>query len=196
MDLFQPLIDHISRKISLTEDEMKEFISHFKVTKIKKRQFIIQPDFIPKYRNYVLQGAFRAYVVADKGEEHTIQLAVEDWWISDYNGYIFQQPASMFVVAMEDSVILQIDYDSEQNLKSANHQYETFFRKMAESSVAAMQRRLISNHTKTAEERFEEFEKKYPTIAQRVPQYVLASFLGMTTQYLSKLRNIRVSRKS
>lgn len=196
MDPFQPLIDHISKKVSLTEDEVKEFISYFKVTKIKKRQFIIQPDFIPKYRNYVLQGVFRAYVVADQGEEHTIQFAVEDWWISDYNAYISQQPASMFVVALEDSVILQIDYESEQKLKGANHKYETFFRKMAESSVAAMQRRLISNLMKTAEERYQEFEQKYPSIAQRVPQYALASFLGMTTQYMSKLRNIRVSKKS
>ncbi len=196
MDSFQPLIDHINKKISLTEDEMKEFISYFKVTKIKKRQFIIQPDFVPKYRNYVVQGAFRAYVVADEGEEHTVQFAIEDWWISDYNGYIFQQPASMFVMALEDSTILQIDYESEQNLKAANQKFETFFRKMAESSVAAMQRRLISNLTKTAEERYEEFEKKYSSITQRVPQYALASFLGMTTQYLSKLRNIRVSKKS
>ncbi|MBT2623644.1 Crp/Fnr family transcriptional regulator [Chryseobacterium sp. ISL-6] len=196
MDPFQPLISHISKKISLTEDEMKGLISYFKVTKIKKRQFIIQPDFIPKYRNYVVQGAFRAYVVADEGEEHTIQFAVEDWWISDYNAYVSQQPASMFVMALEDSIILQIDYESEKNLKSAYHKYETFFRKMAESSVAAMQRRLISNLTKTAEERYQEFEQKYPSIAQRVPQYVLASFLGMTTQYMSKLRNIRVSKKS
>ncbi|WP_295222628.1 Crp/Fnr family transcriptional regulator [uncultured Chryseobacterium sp.] len=196
MDSFQPLIEHISKKISLTEDEMKEFISYFKVTKIKKRQFIIQPDFVPKYRNYVVKGAFRAYVVADESEEHTVQFAIEDWWISDYNGYIFQQPASMFVMALEDSIILQIDYASEQDLKTANPKFETFFRKMAEGSVAAMQRRLISNLTKTAEERYEEFEQKYPSIAQRVPQYVLASFLGMTTQYLSKLRNIRVSKKS
>ncbi len=196
MDPFQPLIDHISKKISLNEDEVREFISYFKVTKIKKRQFIIQPDFIPKYRNYVVLGAFRAYVIADEGEEHTIQFAVEDWWISDYNAYISQQPASMFVMALEDSSILQIDYESEQKLKAANHKYETFFRKMAESSVAAMQRRLISNLTKTAEQRYEEFEQKYPSIAQRVPQYALASFLGMTTQYMSKLRNIRVSKKS
>ncbi|MEN4762205.1 Crp/Fnr family transcriptional regulator [Chryseobacterium sp. C39-AII1] len=196
MDSFQPLIDHISKKISFNEEEMKEFISYFKVTKIKKRQFIIQPDFIPKYRNYVVQGAFRAYVIGDEGAEHTVQFAIEDWWISDYNGYISQQPASMFVMALEDSIILQIDYESEQNLKAANHKFETFFRKMAESSVAAMQRRLISNLTKTAEERYEEFEQKYPSIAHRVPQYALASFLGMTTQYLSKLRNIRVSKKS
>ena len=196
MDSFQPLIDHVSKKISLTGDEMNEFVSHFKVTRIKKRQFIIQPDFIPKYRNYVVQGAFRAYVIAEEGEEHTVQFAIEDWWISDYNAYILQQPASMFVMALEDSIILQIDYESEQHLKAASHQYETFFRIMAESSVAAMQRRIISNLTKTAEERYREFEEKYPSIARRVPQYALASFLGMTTQYLSKLRNIRVSGKS
>jgi len=196
MDPFQPLIDHITSKITLSEDEAKEFISFFKVTRVKKRQFIIQPDFIPKYRNYVVQGAFRAYVVADEGEEHTIQFAVEDWWISDYSGYIFQQPASMFVMALEDSVIVQIDYESEQKLKASHHKYETFFRVMAERSVAAMQKRLISNLTKTAEERYQEFEKKYPLIVQRVPQYALASFLGMTTQYMSKLRNMRVSKKS
>lgn len=196
MDHLQPLSDHIKNKISLTADEEREFISYFKVARIRKRQFIIQPDFIPKYRNYVVLGAFRAYVMGDDGEEHTVQFAIEDWWISDYNGYIFQQPASMFVMALEDSIILQIDYESEQKLKAAHPHYETFFRKMAESSVAAMQRRLISNLTKTAEERYKEFEEKYPSIIRRVPQYALASFLGMTTQYLSKLRNIRVSKKS
>ncbi|MDR6158715.1 CRP-like cAMP-binding protein [Chryseobacterium sp. SLBN-27] len=196
MDPLQDLIDHIKKKIALTDNEAEEFISYFKVAKIKKRQFIIQPDFVPKYRNYVVKGAFRAYVVADKGEEHTIQFAIEDWWISDYSNYIFQQPASMFVMALEDSIILQIDYQNEQKLKAAKHKYETFFRKMAESSAAAMQKRIISNLTKTAEERYQEFEEKYSLIARRVPQYALASFLGMTTQYLSKLRNNRVSKKS
>lgn len=196
MDQFQSLSDHIIKRISLSEAEVQEFISCFKITKVKKRQFIIQPDFVPKYRNFVFQGAFRAYVVADEGEEHTIQFAVEDWWISDYNGYIFQKPASMFVMAMEDSVILQIDFESEQKLKLSNHKFETFFRIMAERSFAGMQRRLISNLTKTAEERYQEFEEKYPSIVARVPQYTLASFLGMTTQYLSKIRKSRVSKKS
>lgn len=194
MEEYQKLIEHIDKRISLDEDEMQEFISYFKVTKVKKRQFIIQPDFVPKYRNFVVQGAFRAYVVASKGDEHTIQFAVEDWWISDYNCYIAQQPASMFVMAIEDSIILQIDFESEQKLKASNHKYETFFRIMAERSFAGMQRRLISNLTKTAEERYDEFEKKYPLIANRFPQYALASFLGMTTQYMSKLKKDRLQK--
>jgi len=193
---YSPLIEHVQKRVSLSEAEVQQFIAAFKVTKVKKRQFIIQPDFVAKYRSYVLQGAFRGYVVADEGQDHTIQLAIEDWWISDYNSYIFQQPASMFVVALEDGVVLQIDYAGEQQLKSLNPKFETFFRIMAERSTAYMQRRIITSLTKTAEERFQEFEDKYPQLVNRVPQYVLASFLGITTQYLSKLRNMRTSKKS
>ena len=143
-----------------------------------------------------MQGAFRAYVVADEGQEHTITFAIDDWWITDYNSYIFQQPATMFVVALEDSIILQLDYEKEQELKLQNHKFETFFRIMAERGLAAQQRRIISNLTQTAEERYETFSNKYPQIVQRVPQYALASYLGMTAEFLSRIRNKRVSKKS
>ena len=189
------LANHIQSRVDLNQEELDFFLAQFKVAKVKKRQFIIQPDFVAKYRNFVVDGAFRAYVIADEGNEHTIQFAVEDWWISDYKSYIYQVPASMFVIALEDSIILQLDYEKEQLLKSSNHKFETFFRIMAERSFAGMQKRIISNLTKTAEERYTEFEKKYPKIAHRVPQYALASFLGMTTQYLSKLRTAMVSKK-
>ena len=195
MTELQPLLAHINKRIALTEAEEQLFLNSFKLAKIKKRQFIIQPEFVAKHRHYVLEGAFRAYVVADEGQEHTIQFAIEDWWISDYNSYIYQQPATMFVMALEDSVILKIDYESEQMLKESNHKFETFFRMMAESSVAAMQRRLISNLTQTAEERYELYLEKYPKIANRVPQYALASFLGMTTEFLSKIRNKKTHTK-
>ena len=187
--------NHIQKRVNLTPEEVQEFLSCFKIVKVKKRQFIIQPDFVAPHRNYVLQGAFRAYVVGDEGEEHTIQLAIEDWWISDYNSYIYQKPASMFVVALEDAVLAQIDFEKEQQLKARNHKYETFFRVTAERSTAFMQRRLIASLTKTAEERFNEFEEQYPQLSRRLPQYVIASYLGMTTEYLSKLRNRRVGQR-
>ena len=196
MNQVQPFIDHVNKKIALSDDEMQEFLSYFKLTKVKKRQFIVQPEFVARYRNYVLNGCFRGYVVTDGGEDHTIQLAIEDWWISDYNSYIYQTPATMFVIAIEDSTILQIDFENEQKLKKANPKFETFFRISAESSAAYMQRRIITDLTKTAEERFIEFEKKYPLIINRFPQFVIASYIGMTTQYLSKLRNTRAHKKS
>lgn len=191
-----PLVNYVKKRVDISDEELQEFASYFKTALIKKRQFIVQPDFVAKYRTYVVKGAFRGYVVGDAGEDHTIQLAIDDWWISDYNSYIYQKPATMFVVALEDSQVIQIDYPSEQLLKQKNHKFETFFRIMAERSTASMQRRLISNLTMTAEERYREFEEKYADMLQRIPQYALASFLGISTEYLSKLRNKRVSRKS
>ncbi len=190
------IIEYIEKFVKLTDEESLFFISYFKESKIKKRQFIVQPDFTAKYRNYVLKGAFRAYVVADEGQDHTISFAIDDWWITDYNSYIFQQPATMFVVALEDSTILQLDYDKEQELKRSNHKFETVFRVMAERGLAFHQRRIISNLTQTAEERYINFVDRYPQIVQRIPQYALASYLGMTTEFLSRIRNKRVSKKS
>ena len=188
--------EHILKRISFTDDELNVFCDSFKSLRVKKRQFIIQPGFVATHRYYVVQGSFRAYVIGDEGEEHTIQFAVDDWWISDYNSYIYQQPASMFVMALEDSIVLQIDYETEQGLKKSRHSFETFFRILAENTAAYMARRVITNLTQSAEQRYESFLERYPQIVSKVPQYALASFLGMTTEYLSKLRNKRSSRKS
>lgn len=189
------IIDYIKRSVSLSDQEAEKFAASFREVKIKKRQFIVQPNFVVKNRNYVLEGAFRAYVVDDNGQDSTIAFAIEDWWITDYNSYILQKPATMFVVALEDSIILEISYEKEQDLKQSNHKFETFFRIRAERTAAFMQQRIISNLTQTAEERYENFIAKYPQIVQRVPQYALASYLGMTTEFLSRIRNKRVNKK-
>ena len=190
------IIEYINKSVHLTDQEAEIFGASFREVKIKKRQFIVQPDFIVKNRNYVLNGAFRAYVVDDNGQDSTIAFAIEDWWITDYNSYILQKPATMFVVALEDSVILEISYEKEQALKQSNHKFETFFRIRAERTAAFMQQRIISNLTQTAEERYESFINKYPQIVQRVPQYALASYLGMTTEFLSRIRNKKASKSS
>lgn len=196
MSEYDQLKAHVQKRLSITEDELTEFCNAFKTVKVKKRQFIVQPEFVAKNRFYVVQGTFRAYVIGDEGQEHTIQFAISDWWISDYNSYIFQQPASMFIVALEDSLILQISHEAESALKQQRHVFETFFRILAEGTAAYMARRVITNLTKTAEQRYEIFLERYPDIVTKVPQYALASFLGMTTEYLSKLRNRRVSSKT
>jgi CRP-like cAMP-binding protein len=192
----EQLQQHILKRVALSSEEFAEFANAFRLVKVKKRQFIIQPEFIAKHRYYVVQGSFRAYVIGDEGEEHTIQFAIDDWWITDYNSYIFQQPASMFVMALEDSTVFQIDYEAEQALKQKMHVFETYFRILAEGTAAHMARRVITNLTQTAEQRYEGFLDRYPLIVNRVPQYALASFLGMTTEYLSKLRNKRIPKKS
>ena len=190
------IVEYINRYVTLTDEESQQFSAAFREVKIRKRQFIVQPDFTVKHRHFVLKGTFRAYVVGDEGQDHTIAFAIEDWWITDYNSYILQKPATMFVVALEESIILEITYEKEQQLKKDNHKFETFFRIRAERTAAFMQQRIISNLTQTAEERFEGFVMKYPLIVQRVPQYALASYLGMTTEFLSRIRNRRTHKKS
>jgi len=192
----EEIVRYIKKFVPLTEEEALEFRSAFKLTKFKKRQFIVQPNFPSPHRYYVLKGAFRAYVVTEAGQEHTISLAIEDWWITDYNSYLYQQNATMFIVALEDSIALQLDFTKEQELKAMNPKFETFFRIIAERGLAYQQRRVITNLSLSAEQRFLDFMEKYPNLAQRVPQYALASFLGMTTEYLSRLRNKRVARKN
>ena len=196
MEDLTSFIENINKKVVLSPDELQILLSEFKIRKVKKRQFIVQPEFVNKQRTYVLQGAFRSYVVDEKGSEHTIQFAIEDWWIADYNSYIYQTPATMFVVALEDSVILQINYEAEQKLKSSTYNFEKLFRLMAEKSAAFYSRRIVAMLTQNAEQRYNEFLDKFPEVAQRLPQYALASYLNMTTEFLSKIRNEKVKKKS
>ncbi len=188
---YELLAKHIRARVELTDEELDFMLSQFKLTKIKKRQFIVQPGFPARTQNFVVQGAFRSYVVRDGGEDNTIQLAIEDWWITDYESYYNLKHATLFIVALEDSVILQLDHEKEKMLKEMSHKYQTYFINILERCLAFMQRRIVSNLSKDAEERFLEAMDQYPHLAQRVPQYAFASYLGMTTEYLSKLRNKR-----
>ena len=189
------LEDYIRKFELLTDDEIQYFLAAFEEVRVKKRQYIVQPNFTANARHFVVEGAFRAFVICKNGKDHTISFAIEDWWITDYNSYIYQQPATLFVVALEDSIILRLNYEKEQELKACNHNFETIFRILAERGLAFHQRRLISNLTQTAEQRYNHFMAQYPQVALRLPQYALASFLGMTTEFLSKIRNNKVKGK-
>lgn len=192
-NVYGELTGHIRRVTGIEEDEARTFAVMFREKNIRKRQFVVQPDFPVLHRYYVKKGALRSYVVTEDGQEHTIAFAIEDWWITDYNAYLYRQNATMFVTALEDSVVMQLDYEGEQKLKDLNPSFDRFFRIAAERGLAYQQRRVIANLTLSAEQRYLQFVRQYPALVQRVPQYALASFLGMTTEYLSKLRKKAVS---
>ena len=194
MDEFLEIKKYVARHIQLTEEEENYFVSLLRVTKVKKKQFIVQPEFTCKYRSYVVQGAMRAYLIDNKAQTHTIAFAIEDWWIGDYYSYINQVPATLFVEALEDTILIQIDYNTEQLLMETIPKFERFFRIITQRSFAFLQKRMLSNLSKTAEERYNEFMEKYPSIANRVPQYALASYLGFSPEFLSKIRNKRIKK--
>ena len=187
------LAAHVQQKLALLPDELAELLAQFKPRVVKKKQLLIQPGFVATSRSFVAQGAMHAYLVDAAGRERTIQLAIDDWWITDYNSYIYQQPATMFVAALEDSRVLQLDYAAEQRLKAASHRFETFFRLLAERAAAYQQRRVIAGFMQTAEQRYDDLLAQYPQLGQRIPLRVLASYLNMTPEFLSKIRHNKLN---
>ncbi len=194
MNEFLPILQYGARYVQLTEEEINHFTSFLKITKVKKKHFIVQPGYVCKNKSYVVNGAFRAYLVDNEGKEYTLAFAIEDWFISDYSSLIYQEPATLFVEALEDSILIQIGYEQEQTFLKEIPKLEKFERIITQRSLAFQQKRLLSNFTKTAEERYEEFMTKHSAIAQRVPQYALASYLGFSTEYLSKIRNKKATK--
>jgi CRP-like cAMP-binding protein len=183
------LADFLRNRIEVNDTEIQDFLKMFVPRAVRKKQLIVQPGFTAFKRFYIADGALRSFVVNESGQEITIALAIKDWWITDYNSYIYQQPATLFVEALSNSVVMELTFDNEQLLKQMNPKFETFFRIIAERGLAAQQRRMIALHTQTAVQRYESFNRQYPQFLQEIPQYIIASFLGMSTEFLSKIRN-------
>ncbi|MAE84146.1 MAG: Crp/Fnr family transcriptional regulator [Flammeovirgaceae bacterium] len=195
MQSFDNLLNNITRHVSLTDEEIEKLRAIVRETRIKKRQFIDQPGYTCKYRNYVVQGSFRSFFLDREGKDHTVQIALEDWFVSDFYSYITQTPATLFVEALEDSIILQMNYEHIESLCSEIHALSEYYRITTERAFAYSRKRALSNLSKTAEERYLELTERYPDITNRVPQKIIASYLGMSPEFLSKIRK-KLSQKS
>lgn len=185
---YSSILSNINRYVTLTSAEEERLISIIKTSRVKKKQFIIQPGFICQSRTYIVEGAFRVFHLDDEGKEHTVSIGIEDWFVTDFYSYINQVPAMNFAEALENSLIFQMRYEDIEPLCQEIPALSEYFRRTTEKAFAFSRRRVISNISKTAEERYDEYVERYPNIAKRVPQYVLASYLGMSPEFLSKIR--------
>ncbi len=191
---YSSIINNINRYVSLSSEEEENLVSIIKTSRIKKKQFIIQPGFVCHSRTYIVEGAFRVYYLDKDGKEHTVSIGVEDWFVTDFQSYIDQSPAVNFAEALEDSLIFQMRYDDIEALCKKFHNLSEYFRLTTEKAFAFSRRRVISSISNTAEERYDEYVAKYPHIVQRVPQYILASYLGMSAEFLSKIRKQKMQK--
>jgi CRP-like cAMP-binding protein len=196
MQDFSSLFNHISPHISLNEADKKLFMSVLKMQKVKRKQFIEQPGYVSKYRTYIVDGAFRAFCIGIEGEEHTVSLAVDNAFIGDPGSFLLQEPATLFVEALEDSTLIQWSYESEQLLLEKIPQFSMVMMQRAQHIAVMVQQRVISQLSLSAEERYEEFAKNNPVLVQRIPLYIIASYLGMTREFLSKIRNQKLGSKN
>ncbi len=189
MSKYKEILDHVARYVELSESEIAEFISILKITRVKKRQFIIQPGFVSEYRNYIVKGAVRVFYLDDVGKEHTVSIGIEDWFFTDFHSYLNRTPAEYYAEALEDSVIIQMKYDDVEELCGRIHALCQYFRRYIEKALSYSNQRVITNISKTSEERYWDYVTKYPQIANRVPQYVLASYLGISPESISRIRS-------
>ncbi len=185
---FSGLLANIRRYVDFSDAEAEKITSIAHPRVIKRKERIEEPGTIAKYRNYVVSGAFRSFFIDEEGKEHTVQIAVDDWFVSDFYSYVTQTPAILFVEALEESTILQMHYNDIEPLCEEIYSLSEYFRKSTERAFAFSRNRALSNISKTAEDRYTEFLNRYPNIIDRVPQYIVASYLGMSPEFLSKIR--------
>jgi CRP-like cAMP-binding protein len=186
--MFDQIRKHIAGRVQFTEDEFNLAATFFVPKKIRRRQFLLQAGDVCKSLAFVSNGCLRSYSVDNKGEEHIVQFAIEDWWISDMKSFLTNQPSTYNIDALEDSELLLIDKVSQDKLCCAIPKFEHYFRMLLESNSSAAQLRISDFISSSAEDRYLNFLKTYPKLVQRVPQSQIASYLGITPQSLSRIR--------
>jgi CRP-like cAMP-binding protein len=185
---YDSLIAYINEYVSLTQDEIDTLKSLTRIKDVRKRQFVVEQGEICRYENFVAEGCLRCYHLDEEGHEHVVQFAVENWWIADLQSFLRQSPANFSVDAIEPSVLIQFEYSDLQELYKKIPKLERFFRLITQNAYLAAQQRIIVLHSKDAGKRYIEFRNRYPDIEKRVPQYMVASYLGITPEFLSKIR--------
>ena len=184
----EPIINYFSNILPLNSEEIDALKKTFKERRIKRRQFILQEGYVCKLNTFVVEGCFRIYFVDEKGKEYNIQFAVENWWIGDISSFHSEEPSKLYIEALENSVILQIKKQDQLDLFVNHPKFNQIFRVFTENALVTYQRRVLQNISSTAEERYLDFLKRYPYFFNRISNVQIASFLGVTPEFLSVIR--------
>ncbi|MDP9961820.1 Crp/Fnr family transcriptional regulator [Chryseobacterium lathyri] len=181
------LRQHFEKITPLTDQEFNYILSHFTTKKLKKHQFLIQEGDLVTTDHFVVKGLLKASFTNNDGKEHILQFAMEDWWISDFQAYFNQTEATLNIDCIEAVEVLCLSLTNREKLCAEMHKIEHFFRRKSNLGYIALQNRILSLLNNNAKERYEELLKNYPSLFQRVPKTLLASYLGVSRETLSRL---------
>lgn len=188
------LINYFNSIMPLSKEE-KEIVSKvFKERKVRRRQFILSEGEVCKQNTFVAEGCFRMYHIDEKGKEHNLQFAVENWWVGDIGSFHTEEPSQLYIEAIENSTIYQIAKKDQLMLFVHYPKFNQIFRVLSENALVSTQRRILQNISSTAEERYLDFSKRYPDLFNRISNVQIASFIGVTPEFLSKIRKEIVSK--
>jgi CRP-like cAMP-binding protein len=181
-------IKEIFKDLSFSDEEIKIIESVFHKVSFKKGDIILKSDDSVDFQYYILEGCLRTYHIDLHGKEHTVQFGIKDWWISDYTAFFSTSKAIMNIEVIQDTIMYRISRSDKEQLYAQIPKIETFFRKKLERAFAAFQKRILSNLSQPAKERYLNFIKTYPNIEKSIKNYHIASYLGITTESLSRIR--------
>jgi CRP-like cAMP-binding protein len=190
--LLQYIIDYSS--LTVSDEDFKLIEDAFKPKKLRKRQYLLQEGDVCKYLSFITKGALRQYSVDDKGIEHIVRFGIERWWVADYESFTTQQPGTYNIDALEDSELLQITSAHLEELKRTVPAVDATMKKIDQRSYISHQKRIRSAISQTAEDRYNELMNTYPELVQRFPQNMIASYLGISPETLSRIRKQIVSK--
>ncbi|RZK15511.1 MAG: Crp/Fnr family transcriptional regulator [Pedobacter sp.] len=184
--MYETLRQHIEKTVSLSEEEFAFVQGHFSIKKYKKHQFIIQEGELVNYSYFILSGLTKLVHNDASGKSHIVSFAMEDWWESDFYAYLTQTRATLSLECIEDTEVLCISLANYRKLCADLQKVEAFFLEKAHFGNIAAQRRILSLLTSNAKERYAQLLKQYPTLVQRVPKSLLAAYLGVSRETLSR----------
>lgn len=171
-----------------TSEQLTAIEALFEPRQLARHEVLVRADEVARVGAFVARGCLRSFVVDAKGKEHIIQFAPEDWWISDQNSLARQEPAQFSIDAVEDSEVLLFDATFFRKLSQLTPTFTEFFHRLLQNNVRTLQRRLVLTLSASAEQRYVDFGQTYPTLARRLPQRMIASYLGVTPESLSRIR--------
>jgi CRP-like cAMP-binding protein len=181
------LRQQIEKIVQLTDEEFGFVLSHFKAKTFRKHQYVVQAGEQAPNDHFVIKGLLKSFYVNDTGKTHILQFAMEDWWISDPQAYHQKMPATLNIDCIEDTKIMMISIDNREKLCADLKKMEYFFMKKTTAGYIALQRRILSLMSQNAEERYKQFTQLYPTLLQQLPKTLIASYLGVSRETLSRL---------
>lgn len=186
--IYPSITKHIHTHIQPTAQDMQVFRSVLMEVSIAKGQFLLKPGTNVKHQYFVIKGCLKAYYLDEKGTKHIIQFAIENWWIGDFEAFYNQAPAKLYIEAIEDAQLLAIPYDGLQKIYKEVPIFERYFRILITKAFIAQSKRILSTQEKNTQQRYLEFCTSYPQIEDRVANYDIANYLGVSPENLSRAR--------
>ncbi len=185
--MYEIFRNQIEKITPLLDTEFDYILSHFTTKKLKKHQFLVQEGEDVKHEYFVLNGCLKAYHTDTEGKEYILQFALPDWWITDYQAFAKETKATINIDCIENSEILAISSYNKEKLCAEMHKIEHFFRKKSNAGYVALQQRILSLLNKTTKERYQQLLELYPALFQKVPKTLIAAYLGVSRETLSRL---------